>query len=791
MGALLESHDTDERRRVEFAAAQLSSIVESSDDAMIGKNLRGIVMSWNSGAEKLFGYSSSEILGQSIMRIIPDERQLEEVEIVDHIRRGESVRNLNTECLRKDGTIVSISVTVSPIKNAAGQVVGVSKVARDITERELAEEQSKASLKEIGDLKAALDEHAIVAITNAQGKITYVNEKFCAISKYRRDELLGQDHRIINSGHHPRDLMRELWTTIANGNVWHGELKNKAKDGSFYWVNTTIVPFLDERGKPRQYVAIRNDITERRQAEEALRASEQLLAESQRVAHVGSWAIELPVYRLTWSEEAYRIWGVARETFVPSFEAFLSLIHPDDVSGMEAWNRACVAGENPADIELRAVLSDGTSRILSCQGVLVRDEEERPVRITGTIRDITERKRAQEEKAKLEAQFHQAQKMESVGRLAGGVAHDFNNLLTVINGYSEMVLEELKERDSLRLKVTQILKAGERATGLTRQLLAFSRKQVLERRKLDINRVMEDMRAMLGRVVGEDIQVHFALNAADAIIHADIHKLEQVVMNLVVNARDAMPGVGKLLIETSNVERDESFAHSHPGARVGRYAMLAVSDTGAGMDDETKSRIFEPFFTTKEAGQGTGLGLAMVHGVVAQSGGYIEVYSEKGRGTTFKVYLPALSEGGVDAERPVAPPARGGKETLLVVEDQAEVREYTVSVLQRYGYRVISAENGDNALLFCGGERIDLVLTDVVMPKMSGRELADRLKARQPGTKVLFMSGYTGNAIEHHGMLVEGTPFIQKPFNAEELGAKVRAALDQPGLKHAILMADE
>jgi CheY-like chemotaxis protein len=381
--------------------------------------------------------------------------------------------------------------------------------------------------------------------------------------------------------------------------------------------------------------------------------------------------------------------------------------------------------------------------------------------------------------------------MESVGRLAGGVAHDFNNLLTVINGYSQMLLSALKAGDPFRDSLDEIHKAGERAAGLTRQLLAFSRKQVLEPRRLNVNRVVAEMRSMLERLVGEDIEVRVALRAEGGTICADPHQLEQVVMNLVVNARDAMPGVGKLLVETANVEWDESYTRSHLEARVGRYVMLAISDTGAGMDEETSNRIFEPFFTTKGVGKGTGLGLSMVQGIVTQSGGYVDVYSEKGKGTTFKIYLPAVAEEAADAERPAAVPAVGGKETVLVVEDQTEVRKYAVAVLKGYGYRVIPAENAGEALLLCERERIDLVVTDVIMPNVSGRELAERLEKLQPGIKVLFMSGYTDTVIEHHGVLEDGAKFIQKPFSPEELAGKVRAVLAPTMRTSRILVADD
>ena len=365
----------------------------------------------------------------------------------------------------------------------------------------------------------------------------------------------------------------------------------------------------------------------------------------------------------------------------------------------------------------------------------------------------------------MEAKLQQAQKMESIGRLAGGVAHDFNNLLTVINGYSQLLLGKLSAGDPMRANIEEIHKAGDRAAGLTRQLLAFSRKQVLELRVLDLNHVVEEMRPMLMRLVGEDVEVRVELNAEAGMVRADPHQLEQVVMNLVVNSRDAMPGGGTLLIETAGVEWDESYSQSHLEARAGRYVMLAVSDNGVGMDEETRQRIFEPFFTTKGVGQGT----------------------------TFKIYLPALAEAAADAGQPEAVPALGGKEAVLVVEDQAEVRNYAAAVLKAYGYHVTTAENAGEALLLGerDGERIDLLLTDVVMPNVSGRELAARMEKLQPAIKVLFMSGYTGNVIVHHGILEKGSEFIQKPFSPEQLAGKVRAVLGPPAHAARVLVAGE
>ncbi len=390
---------------------------------------------------------------------------------------------------------------------------------------------------------------------------------------------------------------------------------------------------------------------------------------------------------------------------------------------------------NPFLIDLLGYPTGRLTGVVSVAPVF--DNEGTCTHLVGSVHDITDRKRAEEERDRLQLQLAQAQKMESVGRLAGGVAHDFNNLLTVINGYSGLLLGRLQADFPFRPDLEEIYKAGGRAAELTRQLLAFSRRQVLQPRVLVIDRLIEGMLPMLARLLGEDVEVCPGLRAEAARVSADPNRLEQAVMNLVVNARDAMPGGGKLTIETDVVEWGKRQAESHPGMHAGRFVMLAVTDTGVGMDEETKNRIFEPFFTTKGVGKGTGLGLSMVHGIVAQSGGYVEVYNEKGTGTTFKIYLPAVTEVSADAGSPAPVPALGGKETVLVVEDQEEVRGYAVTVLEAYGYQVVQAADAGEALLLCehDGRRIDLLLTDVVMPNVDGREThrsTDRMPTRCP-----------------------------------------------------------
>ncbi len=392
-----------------------------------------------------------------------------------------------------------------------------------------------------------------------------------------------------------------------------------------------------------------------------------------------------------------------------------------------------------------------------------------------------ERQQAEEALRQSQEQLRQSQKMEAIVQLAGGIAHDFNNLLTVITGYSELMLQTLAADDLHRGNIEQIRQAGERAAALTRQLLAFSRKQVLAPTVLDLNAVVTNMDSMLRRVIGEDIELVSVPAPGLGRVQADQGQLEQVIVNLAVNARDAMPQGGRLTIETANVELDDAYARRHVSVKPGPYVMLAVSDTGCGMDAETQSRIFEPFFTSKERGKGTGLGLATVYGIVKQSGGNVWVYSEPGQGATFKIYLPRIEETVMTVEPESAPlQAPRGSETVLLVEDEEGVRTLVRTILQTNGYTVLEARHGKEAFFISGRHEgpIHLMVTDVVMPGMSGQELADRLKSSRPDMKVLFLSGYTDEAVVRHGVLKPGTAFLQKPFTPGRLARKARLVLD-------------
>lgn len=496
--------------------------------------------------------------------------------------------------------------------------------------------ETRGLLKELSDIKFALDESAIVAITDQTGKITYVNEKFCEISKYSREELLGQDHRIVNSAYHPKEFIRNLWTTIANGKVWRGEIRNLAKDGATYWVDTTIVPFLDERGKPYQYVAIRYDITEQK---------------------------------------------------------------------------------------------------------------------------------------RIENQLLRAQRMESIGTLAGGIAHDFNNILAPILMATEMLQLSAYDKETHRW-LAIIRENSERGADLVRQVLTFARGMEGERIIVQVKHIVKDLVKILKQTLPKSINVKHDIEPELWIIQADPTQIHQVLMNLCINARDAMPMGGTLTITAENIVLDENYARVHIDAKPGEYLMISVSDTGAGIPVEIQDRIFDPFFTTKEIGKGTGLGLATALTIVRSHDGFINVYSDAGRGTKFSVYIPTakLEEGLRKSIEPGTFP-RGSGELILVVDDEENIREIARATLEKFGYRVVTATDGTDAMAIYAqqGADINLILTDIAMPYMDGTALIRAIRKINPQSKIIAMSGLMNSDQTSELQNLNVNSFLSKPYTAENL----------------------
>jgi two-component system cell cycle sensor histidine kinase/response regulator CckA len=667
-------------------------------------------------------------------------------------------------------------------RHADGRVHQVLGTLYDITARKHTEQ----SLANSRALLQSFVEHTPAAVAMLDRDLRYI-----AVSRrWMQDYHLG-DRDL--AGQHHYDVFPEIrqmpeWQrlhqrALAGAVEQRDEDPFVRADGHTDWLRWEMRPWRDEKGAIGGVIMFTEVITERKLTEARLRASQMHLLASQHVARVGSWELDLVSLTdidsnpLRWSDECFRVFGYRPGEIEVTNEAFWRRVHPDDKPRIDEALRQAIADGSTYAVDHRIVLDDGTERTVHEQAERVLDPASgEPIKLIGTVQDITDRLR-------LEEQLRQSQKMQAIGQLAGGVAHDFNNLLTIINGYTDMLLERLEPGDWIRDELIPIREAGERAALLTRQLLLFSRKAVLEPRVIDCNDLIQRTSRMLRRLISEDVTLSTVLAPSLRLVKADPSQLEQVIMNLSLNARDAMPHGGRLTIETTNASFDAEYCRLHPEYAAGSFVQLVVSDTGLGLTPHVKAHLFEPFFTTKGPGRGTGLGLATVYGIVQESGGFISVESEPGQGTTFNLFLPALEAGAAVATATSTGPGRlQGRETVLLVEDDPGVRAVTTAVLKKYGYTVLQATDGATALRVSRSHpgAIEMLVSDVVMPQMSGRRLADLLLPERPQCRVLFMSGYNEEMLEGRGPRggVEG--FIQKPFSPTALVAKVREVLDRP-----------
>ena len=641
------TRDVTRQREAEQATQRLAAIVASSEDAIIGKTLDGVITSWNAAAERMFGYSSGEMVGNSVFGLIPEHLHQEERELLDQIRKGERVASAETERVRKDGRLIYVAISVSPIRDAHGVVIGASSIKRDVTER--------------------------------------------------------------------------------------------------------------------------------RQAAQALAQSQERLELALRAARMGTWHWNLETDVLSWDEGLNHLYGVALNQQVTRFDQFLERVHEEDREHVRLEIQRVLTEGGTLNSEFRVVHPNGKIRWLSDKGRLVRDPAGHALYITGVSLDVTDRRL-------MEERLRQAQRMDSVGQLAGGIAHEANNMMSVVLGCADYVLQRSDIPQQVREDVDQIWRAAKRTAGITQQLLAFSRRQMLQPQVLDLNATVRELEPILNRALGESRGVKMHLSPTLGQILADPGQLEQVLVNLTLNARDAMDEGGRLTIETMNVTLDPAYVAAKPVVTLepGEYAALVVTDTGHGMDRATLARIFEPFFTTKGVGQGTGLGLSTVYGIVKQSGGFIWAYSEPGLGTTFKLYFPVVTASSPPSVSDEPAPTGRPEEVILVAEDEPMVRNIVARTLRGSGYAVVEASNGNEALELLEKiqGQVSLIVADVVMPDMGGRELASHVTQRWGRVPVLFTSGYTGLDVVRRGLLEEGSEFLQKPLEPEALARRVRELLD-------------
>ncbi len=766
------ARDITERKRAAEALFEtkerIRSIVETSQDWIWAIDARGRHSYSNAAVQAILGYSPEEIVGVSnLERIHPEDMARVQALLPESVRTRSGWDNLVVRWRHKDGSWRFLESNAVPIVDAHGGLAGLRGVDRDITERKRAEDRLQAHAQRLA-LHAEYSPLGLIE-WGADFRVAEWNRAAERLFGYSREEALGCHALDLIIPQSARAHVDAIWAALLSGTGGtRSTNENRTKSGEIVlcdWYNTTLV---DTDGTVIGVASLVQDVTDRmRTAEERARLATIVEQGSESVIETdteGTIQYVNPAFVKLTGYSSEEIVGRPASTLKSGqhTDAFYRELW-ETINGGEVWSGRFVNRKK-----------DGTLFREDATISPVRDASGQTTHFVSVRRDVTH-------EAELEHQLQQSQKMEAVGQLAGGVAHDFNNLLTIINSYTMLAMDQLREADPLHQDLQEVKKAAGQAAELTNQLLAFSRKQTLQPAVLNINDLIGDLDKMLRRLIGEDVVVSTMLadDLEDCLV--DASQIEQVIMNLVVNARDAMPDGGRLTIETANFEIDEEYASVHVGVAPGPYVLITVTDSGRGMAEATRSQIFEPFFTTKEKGKGTGLGLSTVYGIVRQSRGNVWVYSEPGIGTTFKVFLPVSDDGEPALPRMESTDmAAHGDETILLVEDNEQVRRMASRILKSAGYSVIAAANGGEALLACerGPEDIDLLVTDVIMPGMNGRELQERLSQLRPGLRVLYMSGYTDAVIARHGVLDWGVRFVGKPFNPKALTVAVRNALD-------------
>lgn len=771
----------EKEKQRETIAGKYADILASTRDTVIASDMEGLITVFNPGAERLFGCSADEVLGTPLTRFCPEDLLEEQAEVMRRLSEKGSVSGYESERLTTDGRRIPVEVTLSLNTDDLGRPLGFNAIYRDITERK----QAEASLRQNHAMLARTERIANLGSWEWDIEADHVRWSEELFRILQRDPSLGapsfSEHKDIYLAEDMDRLKAAVEACVSKGTPYELELRAIRTDGTIRNCVARGQAEYDATGHIHLLVGSFQDITERKRVEDALRESETRFRFLVDYTYDLIWTLTSDGV-LTYASPSWK----TRLGHEPSYvigKGFQQLMHPDDVPGCEAYMSKVLIERKPLPSpQYRVKHANGTWRWHEAAMTPVYDEKGSFIYLVGVSRDITERMRAEQEREQLQAQLTQAQKMEAVGRLAGGVAHDFNNMLGIIIGHADLLLEQTDPDKPIHADLSEIREAGARSADLTRQLLAFARKQTVAPRVIDLNETVEGILKMLHRLIGEDIEMEWIPCGEMRPVKIDPGQVDQILANLCVNARDAIAGVGRMTIESGTAVIDEAFCRDHAGFLPGEYAVLAVSDNGCGMDSETISHLFEPFFTTKELGKGTGLGLATVYGVVKQNNGFINVCSEPGQGTTFRIYLPCHRARTLPAPEKRPEALKGSvHEIVLLVEDEPAILKMTKRMLEREGYTVVTAGTPGEAIRLAhehSGD-IHLLITDVVMPEMNGRDLARNILTLYPGLKCLFMSGFTADVIAHHGVLDEGVNFIQKPFSMSELTAKLREVLDR------------
>ncbi|MFG3597096.1 PAS domain S-box protein [Bradyrhizobium sp. RDI18] len=739
-----------------------SAAVESSSDAIVTTSLNGTITGWNSAAERLYGYTAAETVGKSITLVVPMDRLPEVHDTLRRIRSGERIEQHETVRLKKDGSRIEVSLSVSPIKAPSGATIGISKVARDITETNKTRQVLRQQTEELRRIFETSQD--LIMVMDSRGFLVQISPSCEAILGYRPEEMIGRSGEDFIHPDHLETSRQEMRAARRGLRPKMSDTRCIHRDGREVWLS-----WLGTWSEPvKRFFFVGRDMTEGRLAQETLRESEQLARGIIDTALDAFVQMDDQGIVTDWNSQAEKIFGWSRAEAIGT--KLSELIIPDahraaHKAGLERFLRTGEAAILDRRFEIEAMRQDGMEIKVELSITALRRRN--GFVFNGFMRDLTDRIAAED-------RIRQAEKMEAMGQLTGGIAHDFNNILTVITGTIEILADAVKGEPQL----AAIDEAVSRGADLTQHLLAFARKQPLEPKVTDVNTLIIDTAKLLQRTLGEHVEIESVFEDETCAAIVDPNQLATAILNLALNARDAMPDGGKLIIETGFVMLDDNYARMHSDVRPGRYAMIGVSDTGTGIPAAMLDKVFNPFFTSKGPGKGTGLGLSMVYGFIKQSAGHIMIYSEEGHGTTIKMYLPPATGALPAAEATLAPAVEGGHETILVVEDDKLVRNYVLAQLHSLGYVTLDAANATEALaLVHTGRPFDLLFTDVIMPGMNGRQLADEIAKARPGLRVLFTSGYTENAIIHHGRLDEGVLLLAKPYRKSDMAIMIRKAL--------------